>query len=62
MFVTKLLNLAWIRAEMAEKVTLEIKAQISNEILDAFKLRMEDQGFDSKAEWLREQIRKFLFG
>ena len=39
---------------------LEIKAQLEKGILEAFQAKLKTSGYDSKAEWLREQIRIFL--
>lgn len=42
------------------KIELEIKAQIEKEIHEAFEIKLKVVGYNSKAEWLREQIRNFL--
>ena len=42
------------------KVEVEIKAQLEKEIYEASEGRMANSGYNSKAEWLREQIRNFL--
>jgi hypothetical protein len=42
------------------KIELEIKAQLEKDIQEAFKAKLKASGYNSKAEWLREQIRNFL--
>ena len=42
------------------KIELEIKAQIEEGIQEAFKAKLRPSGYNSKAEWLREQIRNLL--
>ena len=42
------------------KIELEIKAQIEKDIYEAFEAKLKASGYNSKAEWLREQIRNFL--
>lgn len=42
------------------KIELEIKTQIEKDILETFQVKLKASGYNSKAEWLREQIRNFL--
>jgi len=42
------------------KIELEIKAKLEKELYEAFEVRLTNSGYNSKAEWLREQIRNFL--
>ncbi len=42
------------------KTELEIKAQIEKEVYEAFEAKLKVSGYNSKVEWLREQIRNFL--
>ncbi len=42
------------------KIELEVKAKIEKDILEAFEQKLKSSGYNSKAEWLREQIRNFL--
>ncbi|MFH1788923.1 MAG: hypothetical protein ABH834_06055 [Candidatus Altiarchaeota archaeon] len=42
------------------KIELEIKAQLERDIQEAFEAKFKVSGYNSKAEWLREQIRNFL--
>ncbi len=42
------------------KFELEIKAQIEKDIHEDFEAKLKVSGYNSKAEWLREQIRNFL--
>ena len=42
------------------KIELEINAQVEEGVLDAFQAKLKNSGYNSKAEWLREQIRNFL--
>lgn len=42
------------------KTELEIKSQIEKDIHEAFEAKLKASGYNSKAEWLREQIRNFL--
>jgi len=42
------------------KIELEIKAQLKKDIYEAFETKLKSSGYNSKAEWLRDQIRNFL--
>ena len=42
------------------KIELEIKAKLEKELYEVFEAKMASSGYNSKAEWLREQIRNFL--
>jgi hypothetical protein len=42
------------------KIELEIKTQLEKDIHEAFEAKLNASGYNSKAEWLREQIRNFL--
>ena len=42
------------------KIELEIKAQIEKDILEGFEAKLKVSGYNSKAEWLREQVRNFI--
>ncbi len=42
------------------KIELEIKAQLEKGIYEAFEAKLKVSGYNSKAEWLREQIRNFI--
>jgi len=46
--------------EIIPKIELEIKAQVEKEIYETFEAKLKISGYNSKAEWLREQIRNFL--
>jgi hypothetical protein len=46
--------------DIMSKIELEIKAQIEKDIYEAFEAKLKASGYNSKAEWLREQIRNFL--
>ena len=39
-----------------------VKCVVSEHIYQAFIKRLEEMGYESQSEWLREQIRLFLFG
>ena len=42
------------------KIELEIKAKVEKEIQEVFEAKLKTSGYNSKVEWLREQIRNFL--
>jgi len=42
------------------KIELEIKAQLERDIYETFEAKLKVFGYNSKAEWLRGQIRDFL--
>ncbi len=42
------------------KFELEIKAQVEKDIHEAVEEKLKASDYNSKAEWLREQIRNFL--
>ena len=42
------------------KIELEIKAQLERDVLEAFEVKLKASDYNSKAEWLREQVRNSL--
>lgn len=42
------------------KIELETKAKLERDIYEVFEAKLKASGYNSKAEWLREQIRNFL--
>lgn len=47
-------------SDIMPKIELEIKAQLEKEIQEVFEAKLKVSGYNSKAEWLREQIQNFL--
>ena len=46
--------------DIMPKIELEIKAQLEKDISDTFEAKLKPSSYNSKTEWLREQIRNFL--